>query len=248
MDADDVPVGHLLSRRHALALLGLSGAATALGCARDASTTTDREVAPPVSVGPCVVRPVQTLGPYFVEEDLNRSDVRTDPATGIARAGTPLTLAFTVSQLRGTSCALLPNAQVDIWHCDAAGAYSDVNDPGFNTRGQKWLRGWQRTDAAGAARFTTIFPGWYSGRAVHIHFRIRATVNARGYDFVSQLYFSDALIDRIHAQAPYAARGTRNVRNARDGLFAQGGSQLTLDATEGPGGVSAALGVALQVT
>ena len=80
---------------------------------------------------------------------------------------------------------------------------SDVTDPSFNSVGKKFLRGHQMTDAAGVARFTTIYPGWYPGRTVHIHFKIRTEpAAARGYEFASQLYFDDALTDRVHARDP----------------------------------------------
>ncbi len=85
-------------------------------------------------------------------------------------------------------------AIVDIWHCDAAGVYSDATDPGFNTVGKKFLRGYQVTDANGGVQFTTIYPGWYRGRTVHIHFKVRAKAKSgQSYEFTSQLYFDDAI-------------------------------------------------------
>ncbi len=172
----------------------------------------------------CVVRPQQTEGPYFVDERLNRSDIRSDPASGAVKPGAPLQVVFRVSQLSGGACTPLSGAQVDVWHCDALGAYSDVRDPGGNTLGQKFLRGFQVTDVSAVVRFTTIYPGWYEGRAVHIHFKIRTDAGAgRGREFTSQLYFDDALTDRVHAQAPYASRGQQRMRNDRDGIFQRGG-------------------------
>ena len=117
----------------------------------------------------CVLTPAQTEGPYFVDERLDRSDVREDPATGAARPGAVLTLDLGVAAVDGARCMPLRGAIVDIWQCDALGNYSDVND----SRGQRFLRGYQATDANGRVRFTTIYPGAYPGRAVHIHFKIR---------------------------------------------------------------------------
>jgi protocatechuate 3,4-dioxygenase beta subunit len=137
-------------------------------------------------------------------------------------------LTFNVAQVAAAGCTALPGATVEIWQCDAAGAYSGVSDGGSNTRGQLWLRGAQVTDAAGACTFTTIYPGWYRGRAVHIHFKVRPQTNL---DFTSQLYLDDVLSNQVHAQEPYARRGRRDTPNSRDSLYRGGGDQLLLNAT-----------------
>jgi protocatechuate 3,4-dioxygenase beta subunit len=197
-----------------------------------------------------VVRPEETEGPYFVDEKLNRSDIRSDPTDGSVREGVPLALTFIVSSVGGGGCTPLQGASVDVWHCDAAGVYSDVTDNGaggFSTVGQKFLRGYQVTDADGKAAFTTIYPGWYSGRTVHIHFKIRTTDSAgKAYDFTSQLYFDDALTDQVFAQAPYSAKGERNTRNAQDGIYADGGDQLLLELTRQGDGYAATFDIGLQ--
>jgi protocatechuate 3,4-dioxygenase beta subunit len=165
----------------------------------------------------CVVRPEVTEGPYYVAEDLVRSDIRADSNTGAVREGAPLVLTFNVSQVSNSSCTPLQGATVEIWHCDAAGQYSDVSDPGFNTKGQNWLRGAQVTDANGMATFTSIYPGWYSGRAVHIHFKVHPDETKV---FTSQLFFDDALSQQVFAQAPYASRGsTPDTLNSTDNIY-----------------------------
>ena len=165
----------------------------------------------------CVVRPEVTEGPYYVDENLVRSDIRTDSTTGAARAGTPLLLTFNVSQVSASSCTPLQGATVEIWHCDGAGQYSDVSDPGFNTKGQNWLRGSQVTDANGVATFTTIYPGWYSGRAVHIHFKVHPDATKV---FTSQLFFDDKLSQQVFTQAPYASKGsTPDTLNSTDNIY-----------------------------
>jgi protocatechuate 3,4-dioxygenase beta subunit len=195
-----------------------------------------------------VVRPEQTAGPYFVDELLNRSDIRSDPATGAVSPGVPLELTFHVSRVAEAACAPLAGALVDVWHCDHLGVYSDVVDPRFDTIGQKFLRGYQVTDGDGIARFTTVFPGWYQGRTVHIHFKIRSAPEADpGFEFTSQLYFDDQLTDRIHALDPYAEKGPRTRRNAGDGIYSRGGSQLTLDTARQGDGLGAAFDIALQL-
>lgn len=99
----------------------------------------------------CIVRPEQTEGPYFVDTKLNRSDIRVDPSDNSVRPGVPLRLEFHVSRIAGGACNPLPGAIVDVWHCDAAGVYSDVRDGRFDARGKKFLRGYQQTDADGRA-------------------------------------------------------------------------------------------------
>jgi protocatechuate 3,4-dioxygenase beta subunit len=189
----------------------------------------------------CIVRPQQTEGPYFVDEDLNRSDIRIDPSTGKLSSGTPLVLRFEVSRASGKSaCVPLPGARVDIWHCNAQGVYSDVVDPSFNTKGQKFLRGYQRTNSSGVATFTTIYPGWYQGRAVHIHFK----VISGDREFTSQLYFPDTLTDRVQSAGYYAKPGSRT-RNEEDGIFSNGGKALTLDPQRSGKGYAAIFSIGL---
>lgn len=183
----------------------------------------------------CVLTPAQTEGPYFVDERLNRGDVRADPATGAVRPGAPLTLELRVAAVAGTQCAPLREAIVDIWQCDALGNYSAVDA----ARGTHFLRGYQVTDAEGRVRFTTIYPGAYPGRAVHIHFKIRFGAPGGAHEFTSQLYFDDALTDRVHAAGAYRGAASRRTRNARDGLYLQGGRDLTLDVAEDGNGYAA---------
>ncbi|HKY61480.1 MAG TPA: intradiol ring-cleavage dioxygenase [Gemmatimonadota bacterium] len=247
MDHDDRQIGRLLTRREALTALGATGALLLLRCSSGGSAAADDGEDDDLPLG-CVVRPQQTEGPYFVDELLNRSDIRSDPASGAARPGTPLELTFNVTRVAGAACVPLAGVVVDVWHCDHLGVYSDVEDPGFNTVGQKFLRGYQVTDDDGVARFTTVFPGWYQGRTVHIHFKLRSEPEADpGFEFTSQLYFDDAFTDRIHAREPYSDKGQRSVRNAGDGIYARGGSQLTVPVTEEDDGLAAAFDIALQI-
>lgn len=239
MDIDDRPRGHLLSRRTAVALLGAAGYGVLSGAGR-----AQGRAAPAA----CVVRPQQTEGPYFVDERLHRADLRTDPTDGTTKPGAPLELTMLVSRLKDERCEPLAGVPVDVWQCDHLGVYSDVRDPSFDTVGKKFLRGYQITDAQGRARFTTIYPGWYRGRTVHIHFKLRSPASeGPGYEFTSQLYFDDTLTDRVLATAPYAARGPRSTRNGGDGIYRRGGSQLLLDAVPQGDGYAGRFEVALQV-
>jgi protocatechuate 3,4-dioxygenase beta subunit len=135
----------------------------------------------------------------------------------------------------------LAGAIVDLWHCDAAGTYSDV----AGAAGRKFLRGYQITDANGVAVFTTIYPGWYPGRTVHLHFKVRNATANPAYEFTSQLYFDDAFTDQIYTQQPYAGRGARTTRNANDGIFSGGGSQLLLNPAAEAAGYAATFELAL---
>lgn len=240
MDDDDRPAGHIMSRREALALIGAGGTAMLAGRAAWSAAAE-----PALS---CVASPGQTEGPYFVDGRLNRADIRADPTDGSVREGAPLTLALVISSVAAGACAPLAGAVVDVWHCDVAGAYSDARDPDFNTLGRKFLRGYQVADAAGRVRFTTIYPGWYDGRTVHIHFKVRgATAAGRNYEFTSQLYFDDAVTDRVFTRMPYAHRGPRTVRNGRDGIFRDGGSRMILPVTEHAAGYAANFNVGLTL-
>ena len=109
----------------------------------------------------------------------------------------------------------LAGARVDIWHCDAGGTYSD--EAQNNSSGKKFLRGYQTTDDSGAVNFTTIYPGWYSGRTVHINFRIRTYSGSTKLDeFVAQIFFDDTLTDTVFKSEPYSTRPNRDTRNAND--------------------------------
>jgi protocatechuate 3,4-dioxygenase beta subunit len=232
MHSDDHPVGKLLSRREMLARLGASAvlAGTPLGLNAQALPA-------------CIATPAQMEGPFFVDTRLNRSDIRSDPADKSVKDGVPLALTLRVSSVTAKGCLPLAGAIVDVWHCDAAGAYSDSDR---STAGKGFLRGYQMTDGAGAATFTTIYPGWYPGRAVHIHFKVRVMAGpALGHEFTSQLYFDDALSERIFTRRPYSTRGKGYVRNNDDGLYRRGGTRLLVALAEGRGGYAGEFGVGI---
>lgn len=228
-----------MSRREALTLLGASGTVVLAGRVNAQSRS---------KLPDCIVTPEQTEGPYFVDERLNRSDIRVDPSDGSVTPGVPLALALRVSSVQSAGCTPLVEAVVDVWHCDAAGVYSDVADRRFSTAGKRFLRGYQITDANGGVQFITIYPGAYPGRTVHIHFKIRAKARSgRGYELTSQLYFDDSITDRVLAVEPYAMRGKRRLRNEEDGIFRDGGRELMLSLVEGARGYAGTFDVGLQM-
>jgi protocatechuate 3,4-dioxygenase beta subunit len=203
------------------------------------------------AVPACVVRPEQTEGPYFVDAKLNRSDIRSEPSDGLVKPGVPLRLTFQVSRVNAGSCSPLDSAVVDIWQCDALGLYSGVRDMnvGFDTREKKFLRGFQTTNANGSAEFLTIYPGWYEGRAVHIHFKIRTDLSSRrAYEFTSQLYFDESITDQVLKQAPYNTRGQRRTTNDADFAFRRGGDRLIPALKKDAQGYAAMFDIGLRIT
>jgi len=259
LDDDDRPVGRLLTRREALALFGTTaGGALLVACApsllispsasANAGASANPSASGAAGLPSCIVRPELTEGPYFVDEKLNRSDIRSDPASGTVEAGATLALAYAVSRIDASSCAPFEGALVDVWHCNALGVYSDVNDPSGSTVGQQFLRGYQVTDAEGMARFTTIYPGWYSGRSVHIHFKIRTDAGAdAGLEFTSQLFFDDTLSGEVFTRDPYASQGSPDTPNASDGIYNQSGGQTLLTVVEDGDGYAATFEIGVQV-
>lgn len=260
MDSDDILVGRLLSRRDAVRLLAVAGAATVAGCVRGQGAAADTaNAAVALSSGDtslanlpaCVAKPELTVGPYFLDKQLDRSDIRSEPTTGAVKEGAPLALAFNVSRIDAGGCKPLPNAIVDVWQCDAMGMYSGFNDRmvGFDTTGQTFLRGFQRTDNAGIAHFRTVYPGWYRGRTVHIHFKIRTeSAPNQAYEFTSQLFFPESLTDQVHAQPPYASKGQRDLKNAQDGIYRQAGDTLLLAPSKTAEGYAATFNVGLDLS
>jgi protocatechuate 3,4-dioxygenase beta subunit len=224
----------------AVLLAACGGSAPSATSAPANPTTAAPSVAAPQSaqavVPSCVLTTELTEGPYFVDEKLNRSDIRSDPSDNSVKAGVPLTLAIRVLGVGGTSCAPVKGAQVDIWHCDALGVYSDASDPGFgSTKGKKFLRGYQVTDENGLVKFETIYPGWYRGRATHVHFKIRTDPSSgKGRELTSQWFFDETLNQQVYTGlAPYSTRGANGrLQNSGDGIYRESGGKLLMALTK----------------
>ena len=192
-----------LARREVLGVLGATGAALALGCSSAPTSASGGS-----SSGSCVVTPSETAGPFPSLTDLFRSDIRE------GRTGTLLTLTLKVVRV-SNGCSAVAGANVEIWHCDVSGDYSQ-----YGTQvGQTFLRGIQTTNANGEVSFTTIYPGWYQGRATHIH--VEVTVNNVVVK-VSQMAFPESINNAVYSSGVYAAsgRGLNPTANTADGIFA----------------------------
>ena len=143
-----------------------------------------------------------------------RQDVRE------GRAGLSLTLTLTVVNVNA-SCAAISGAAVEIWQCDAEGHYSEYAQPGYNGTGQTFLRGLQTTNSSGQATFLTIYPGWYAGRATHIHVEIFVKgVSVK----TTQVAFPEDITRLVYATGVYASHGQNSTTNATDNVFSDGTS------------------------
>jgi protocatechuate 3,4-dioxygenase beta subunit len=197
-----------IGRREAMALMGAVSAAAAFGCSNSStspSSTTTTTTDPTTTNAACAVTPTETAGPFPSVTSLFRSDIRED------RQGIPLTLTIKVVN-SSASCAPVANASVEIWHADVAGNYSEYSSEASKT----YLRGVQTTDAGGQVVFTTIYPGWYQGRATHIHVDVKINGVSRK---VTQMAFAEAVNNAVYASSVYASRGSNPTANAADGIF-----------------------------
>ena len=164
--------------------------------------------------GTCTLSRELTEGPYYFDVDAVRSDIRED------RTGATLRLGILVQD--ADTCDPIRNAVVDIWHCDAEGSYSGFESAsqggpgGGRTDDETYLRGAQVTNADGIVEFTTIYPGWYRGRTVHIHCKVHLS---RTELLTTQLFFDEGVTDAVYADAPYSASGGRETTNASDNIF-----------------------------
>ncbi|WP_354682386.1 intradiol ring-cleavage dioxygenase [Cupriavidus necator] len=156
----------------------------------------------------CLLTPAATEGPFYLDDALLRADLRD------GRPGQPLRLRLRVVDAQ-RGCAPVPGALVSIWHCDAQGRYSGTGSE-TASRAERFLRGVQPTGADGVATFTSIYPGWYAPRAIHIHFKV---LLGQAEALTSQLYFSDAMNREVLGSHPaYRAHGVPTRATAQDAI------------------------------
>ena len=168
--------------------------------------------------------PQQIEGPYFVDDMPNRSDIRSDTSNGLIQEGVPLRLVFNVYDVNdsdgdGTGpCTPLKDAKVDIWHANSQGVYSGVQEAG--TTENDFLRGYQMTDDNGTVQFTTIYPGWYEGRAIHIHVKVRTFEGTNEtLEWTSQFYLDDSVNELVHTKPSYSNHGPVDLTNEEDFIY-----------------------------
>jgi protocatechuate 3,4-dioxygenase beta subunit len=210
-----------VSRRQALAGFGsVSLAALLAACDDDhdgsalEGATNEKTVTDFDGAARCTRTAEETEGPFYFEVDRVRSDIRE------GRPGAELRLGVRVRDL-DDGCKPIQSAVVDVWHCDATGSYSEP--------GETFLRGLQTTDRDGTVEFTTIYPGWYPGRTVHIHAKVH--IDNRTV-LTTQFYFADDFTDRVFSRAPYASDTGRDAFNDSDPLY-EPDLELTLSRAPG---------------
>jgi protocatechuate 3,4-dioxygenase beta subunit len=218
------PTGRV-RRREALAALGTMGVTGLIG-GRAAFGGGDAGSAGAQAADSCILTPEITEGPYYIDTELTRRDIRG------GKRGLPLELVFMVQNAR--TCNAIRHADVELWHCDADGVYSGFEsqsrgeagggEPGGGGQGPssatRYLRGHQRTDADGQATFLTIFPGWYRGRTPHIHLKVHV-----GGEVVhtGQVFFNERTTAAVYRQAPYSSHGQSDTSHSEDTIYAQAG-------------------------
>lgn len=204
--------------KNSMSALGLVFVAPLLkSCAKETVASTTDTTSTGTGSDSCQETPTETAGPFPTKtpSSLVSSNIVSD------RTGVPLTVKITINNSKN-SCAALSGAIVDIWHCDAAGNYSEYGGGGMqstNYTSVHFLRGRQTTDANGLVTFTSIFPGWYSGRAPHIHVHV---YSADGTSLmITQIAFPTDICNTVYTTAAdYEGRGTQDTANSADNVFA----------------------------
>src|SRR5260221_275368 len=204
-----------MERKDFLRGVGLAGLGLTLPLAKVFSAPDNESTS-----GGCVLIPQETAGPYPLDLSSNSAMFRQDIRETQAGVQLNLKLKF----LGVNNCGVMQNARVDVWHCSANGYYSGYTTNGQqgsqNHAGETFLRGIQMTDANGEVNFVTIFPGWYSGRIIHIHFQVFLSSVLTA---TSQLTFpvteKNAL---LAANAPYSSYGPDPTTFASDNVFSDG--------------------------
>ncbi|KOV98495.1 protocatechuate dioxygenase [Streptomyces sp. NRRL B-1140] len=218
-----------INRRTVLLATGATAATLAVGAASSSADQVTQETGPTAPVAAaavCTLTKELTEGPYYLDGQYVRSDIRED------KTGIPLKLTLTV--VDDDTCVPLKNALVELWHCDALGEYSGfVGNNGHDEPDNgTFLRGGVLTDASGVAAITTVYPGWYRGRCVHIHVKVHTNVTLTpdgsftgGRELhTGQLFFAETITTKVAALATYKVNTVPRTTLARDSIYDDGGA------------------------
>lgn len=165
-------------------------------------------------IGDCDLSPKETVGPFPIKTP---SQLVMENIVG-DRNGVALLINLTI-QDQSNNCEPLTGVYVDVWHCDAKGDYSEYGGTQMqstNYTNAHFLRGRQTTDANGQVSFISVFPGWYNGRAPHIHIEVLNT--SENSIRVTQIAFPKSICDTVYATSSY--NGEANTLNTNDNVFA----------------------------
>lgn len=205
------PFAAKLSRRQALTTIAVTATGALMPRAVFAQGADQSVLLPVADV--CMLTPEVTEGPYYLDADLVRRDIRED------REGVPVSLRM---QVVDAACLPVGGARVDLWHCDAQGVYSSYGggEAGQESaRGETFLRGTQIADDRGIVEFATIYPGWYRGRTTHMHYKV--FLDEQNV-LTGQIFFPDALSEYLYENAQdYLRDSERDTINGNDNIAAQ---------------------------
>jgi protocatechuate 3,4-dioxygenase beta subunit len=205
-----------LTRRQTIGAAGVLGAGALLGGGLRFEGSDSVSIAEAAAA--CTLTAEQEEGPFYVDLEKVRSNI-----VG-SRTGVPLVLRIKI--INSSTCKVIKGAAVDIWHADAVGKYSDESSNA--TAGQTWLRGVQLTDANGLAEFRTVYPGYYQGRAPHIHAKVHIGGSRSGSKYsggrvshTGQLFLPESMSAQVYKLAPYTSDPNSLTRLSSDHVYTQ---------------------------
>ncbi|MGW0337325.1 intradiol ring-cleavage dioxygenase [Streptomyces sp. NPDC003011] len=236
---DAVETPRPVGRRTLLIAGGATAATLAVGAAApEAPTASGAGTAPVAAAAVCTLTKEMTEGPYYLDGQFVRSDISE------GKPGVPLRLTLTV--VDDDTCVPLANALVELWQADALGEYSGFvgNNGHDGPDNGTFLRGGVLTDSRGVAAITTIYPGWYRGRCIHIHVKVHTDVTLTsdgsftgGQELhTGQLFFAETITTAVAKVSPYSTNTVPRTTLAQDSIYDEGGAAsglLTLTALGG---------------
>lgn len=233
----------LMQRKDFLKGIGMVGISSLtlplINACKKTSATASASGSSSSSSGSCSLSPTETAGPFPTSIGdpafaASTAYVRTDITDG--ETGVPLTVKVIVRNTND-NCNIVSGAFVEIWHCNKYGYYSEFgpsNSGGMQTADMTsldFLRGKQLTDSTGTATFLSIYPGWYSSRAPHIHVHI---YNANGVSkLITQIAFIETVSSTVYSSSLYASHGQADTSNAKDNVFSDSISSNLCDSLTG---------------